>query len=130
MKHVLCRREADDLLDSGEITISRDGRVRAALRPKDAPLPTTPEELRYRYRLMALHWETVRLKYPTKPALTGYVTEHWAQHVEWLLGEEVYEQTVKEPAHGVTYRPSWEILLEYEYELCRKAMNRSTRTTA
>ena len=68
---------------AGDLKLSKDGRLRMARGTSSAPVPTSAEDLRYRYKLMAHHWELARLKLPNKPIFTNYeVKETWLLHVE------------------------------------------------
>ena len=89
-----------------------------------APTPTNAESLRYRYKLIAHHWELARLKLPNKSVFTNYdVKETWLQHIEWLLGEDVLGYSVKDEEGGTEVSLPWKQFLELEYQLRRKAMH-------
>ena len=62
------------------------------------------------------------MKFPSRPALVGYEPEIWARHVEWLLSPEIAKSAIRDRAHGTSILPSWELVLEYEYILRKKAM--------
>jgi hypothetical protein len=72
---------------------------------------------------MANHWEYVRLKNPQHPVFKGYALHRWSDYADWLLGEEVFENTVKDPQGTVQYRPSWHILLDYEFHVRKHMLN-------
>ena len=74
-------------------------------------------------RLMAHHWEMVRLKFPAKEFFAGLTMDLWSQYVNWLLGEDVYDNVVKDTVGNIVYRPSWHILLEYELQVRRRAFH-------
>ena len=40
----------------------------------------------------------------------------------WLLGEEVYNNSVKEASGQAVYKPSWSTLISYEFQVRKKAM--------
>ena len=42
--------------------------------------------------------------------------------MEWLLGEEVYGNVVRNDRDVIIYRPTWPLLLSYEYQVRRKAL--------
>ena len=104
----------------GAISLTPSGELRAKRTPKDAPLPVEPEGLRYRYSLMALHWESVRLKFPSRPAVAGYSSTVWLQHIEWLLSEELYGSCVTDPNSGFSVRPSWKLMLDFELQVLKR----------
>jgi hypothetical protein len=66
-------------------------------------------------------WEFIRLKVPGKGYLADYDIAMWDRYADWLLGEEVYENVIKDDRNCVVFRPSWRLLLEYEFQV-RKRM--------
>ena len=82
--------------------------------------PANSEELRYRLKLMGIAWEFIRLKFPNKAFLQGLSSDTWSDHAEWLLGEEVYGQTVKNHLGEVVFKPAWHTLLSFDFQ-ARKA---------
>ena len=122
LRQVLSQDEDGDTEPWGNLTVTPGGELRARRVSKEVPLPADPEALRYRYRLMALHWEHIRMKFPSRPALVGYNPDIWARHVEWLLSPEIAKSSIRDRAHGFSISPSWELVLEYEYVLRKRAM--------
>jgi hypothetical protein len=109
---------------AGDLKVSKDGRLKMARGTSSAPWPANAESLRYRYKLMAHHWELARLKLPNKPIFTNYeVKETWLQHIEWLLGEDILGYSVKDEEGGAEVSLPWKQFLELEYQLRRKAMH-------
>ena len=99
-----------------------DGTLRSA-RTSTAKgiMPSNPEELRQKYELSLRHWEFLRLRLPDHQLLSGYKMEIWESHVKWLLGKRVYKKEVRSDKNEFVYRPSWELLLGFEYEVRKKA---------
>ena len=122
LRQVLSQDEDGDTEPWGNLTVTPGGELRARRVTKEVPLPADPEALRHRYRLMALHWEHIRMKFPSRPALVGYEPDVWALHVEWLLSPEIAKSAIRDRAHGTSISPSWELVLEYEYVLRKRAM--------
>ena len=58
-------------------------------------LPRTPEELRRRIKLLGVALEFVRLQFPDESVLEKLANTDWLEHLEWLLGEDVYGVTDK-----------------------------------
>ena len=102
----------------GACRIQGDGTVKFTRKAAESAPPTSPEELRGKYKCMARAWELVRLKLPSKPFLSEFRMTSFDTMVDWLLSEDVYRTSVK--AEGFTYRPSWATLLEFEFQLRRK----------
>ena len=84
--------------------------------------PSSPEDLRAKIRLMAVHWSLIQLKFPTHSTVQDYSEQIWSDYVEWLLGEEVYNNDVKDASGKMVYKPSWSVLLTYEMQIRKKAM--------
>ena len=69
---------------------------------------------------MSYAWEMVRLRQPGKSFLKDHTFALWDRYVEWLSGEDIYANEVKDDQGITLYRPSWHTLLEYEYRVrCR-----------
>ena len=107
----------------GGCKIATDGTIKLRKARSEASLPANPEELRSKMRLMAHHWEMVRLKFPAKEFFAGLTMDLWSQYVNWLLGEDVYDNVVKDTVGNIVYRPSWHILLEYELQVRKRAFH-------
>ena len=105
----------------GGCAIQSDGTIKLRRGKVESSMPAKSEELRTKFKVLANHWEFVRLKNPQHPVFKGYTLHMWSDYVDWLLGEEVFENTVKDPQGAVQYRPSWHILLDYEFHV-RKHM--------
>ena len=120
LTEVICREEARE--DGwGAAKIMGDGtlKLQKASRGEATP-PRNSEELRQRIKVMGIAWEFIRLRFPTKPFLNGLDAYTWSDHVEWLLGDEVYNMTVKDHLGEIVFRPAWHTLLTFELE-SRKA---------
>ena len=52
----------------------------------------------------------------------------WADYVEWLLGEDVYENFVHDDSGQVSYRPSWKIFTDFEYQVRKRMCYERGRT--
>ena len=125
LSEVINREEAaDDDWDGGSSMIPRvnpDGTIRFVKARSTGKTPDNPEGLREKIKLMGVAWEYVRLRFPTKPYLVGLVPQDWTDHVEWLLGEDIYQNTVKDAAGTMNYRPSWATVLELDYRVRKRA---------
>ena len=93
-------------------------------------IPSDTEELRQRFKVMGHHWELVRLSRPSKHLFVDF--EHpttWLNHVEWLLGEEIYGYTI-ESASDRPYSVAWKPFLELEFQVRKRAMEILTNDKA
>ena len=120
LTEVICRDEArEDGWGAAKIMTDGTLKLQKASRGEAKP-PRSSEELRQRIKVMGIAWEFIRLRFPTKPFLVGLDAYTWTDHVEWLLGDEVYGMSVKDHLGEVIFRPAWHTLLTFELE-SRKA---------
>ncbi len=80
-------------------------------------MPKDSEQLRARLKTMAMCWELTRLRYPDRRTLAGLTTQVFADLVEYLLGEMVWQ--FRGPADQ---QVSWNDVLEYEWQIRKRAM--------
>ena len=120
LSEVLNKEEANDD-EWGGARVNPDGTIRLLRARSTGKTPDCPEGLRDKVKLMGVAWEYVRLRFPSKPYLAELVAQDWTDHVEWLLGEDVYGYVVKDSAQTISYRPSWATLVELDYRVRRKA---------
>jgi hypothetical protein len=87
-------------------------------------LPVCPEALRRKYELMTTHWLMVKAKAPATSALKGFTEESFADLRKYLLGEWVWGLEIKDPKRSgaIIARPSWGLVLNYEFELRKAAI--------
>ena len=111
----------------GGCAIQSDGTIKPRKGKVESSMPAKSEELRTKLKVMCNHWEYVRLKNPQHPLFKDYTLHMWSDYADWLLGEDVFENTVKDPQGAVQYRPSWHILLDYEFHV-REHMLRLVNT--
>ena len=120
LKEVISKEE--DLHDPWSVKMRSDGTLQLKRGRVESVPPETPEDLRRKFRIMAAAWEYVRLKHSSKAYLEGLGPEIWQEYVEWLLGEEVYQNGARNEKDEVIYRPSWATLLTYDFQVRRKAL--------
>ena len=103
------------------IAINPDGSVKTTkVSTAKGSMPKTPEQLRDKLKLIGIHWEFVRIRMPGHPSLRDYDLDIWRKHAEWLLGKKVYQREVTSEEGKIVYRPSWSLLLDFEYALRKK----------
>ena len=89
-------------------------------------LPTTTEELRQKLKLEAHAWLMIAAKMRNKVYLRGLEEKHFDRDTDYVLGDKCYQLLVpgpsgeKQPLH-----PLWHILLDYEYELRKRAIRKA-----
>jgi hypothetical protein len=96
-------------------------------RPK-GKLPTNTEELRQKLRVEGNAWLMVAAKLRNKVYLRGLQQRHFDRYVDYLLGEKCYGMMIPGPGgEKVPLSPPWHIMLDYEFELRKKAVRRAHR---
>ena len=60
----------------------------------------------------------VLLKGTGRHALDGYNVTLFQDHVDWLLGDDVYGLKIK-VGPGSTRQPTWPLMLDFEWEVRR-----------
>ena len=110
------------------VDVRRDGLLHIVKGKRSAPLPTNPEQLRDVFRVMGLHWEMVHLKGAGRSVLKDYSPLVFEKHVEFLLGDECYR--IGEANPTMACRPSWDLLLKYDFELRKYAIKKGQRGRA
>ena len=85
-------------------------------------MPATTEQLRHKYRLLAVHWGMLSQRYPNKSWAKDYDPATLRNHVDWLLGEHVAELRAVSPSGEEAIGPSWPVVLRYELEVRKEAM--------
>eukprot|EP00971_Amphidinium_carterae_P017142 338290-Amphidinium_carterae.1 len=95
---VMCRQEtaAEPYgINSLQGKVMPDGSLRLKKSKVESTLPSTPEELRQKLKLMMHMWEVVKIRCPGKAFVQSPSFELWRSYAEWLLGEEVYACVVR-----------------------------------
>jgi hypothetical protein len=115
--------KSTDHLSFTEISSSA-GAVKVRKAPKALPPPRNTEELRARMTTLAVLLGIAGLKHSTRLWLKTSTPELWHTYVEHTLGEKVanYHTHIQ----GAEQKPSWEIVLNYEYQIrkaaCKKVL--------
>ena len=114
-----------------QTSLDQSGRVRVTRHRPKGKMPTNTEELRLKLRVEANAWLMVASKMRNKVYLRGLEQRHFEKYVDYLLGEKCYHMMVPTASgEKMALQPPWHILLDYEYELRRKAVKRARRDGA
>ena len=130
LAEVINKEEAQDD-DWGGARVNPDGSIRLIKARSTGKSPDSPEGLREKIKLMGVAWEYVRLRYPARPYLANLGPQDWSDHLEWLLGEDVYQYVVRDASNTISYRPSWATIIELDYrvrKLAYKLVNEGSAT--
>ncbi|CAL1149061.1 unnamed protein product [Cladocopium goreaui] len=109
--------------------IDRSGNVRVKKGHGETKPPKTPEELRQRLKLVGHTYVMTQLKFPNRAVLRGLDPNIFMKLADYLLGEHVHGLSAKDEKGEVISRPSFELVLSYEYQIRKfatKAMNEGT----
>ena len=85
---------------------SRSGVVRVRKPPRRVPDPTSSEQLRHRFRVWALSWRLTAAKNASLPAYTNVTAEAFHEHVEYILGEDVFKLEARDANEKLLSRPA------------------------
>ena len=97
-------------------SMTQQGRAKfAKVRSRVHP-PRDLEELRRRCKTMWLHWEIMKLKHPDRDVMAHLSRESWDGVLDYLLGATVWGYASRSGC-----RLQWQDLLNYEFEIRRKA---------
>ena len=116
----------DDEAQSLSATVDPSGRIRISKAKNKAKLPASTEELRMRLRVEGNTWLMLAAKCTNRSWLQGLTPSTFGRYTDWLLGERVFDMKIPMGDTMESLRPSWTILLNFEYQ-CRKAAFRWVR---
>ena len=105
----------------GGCSISSDGTPKLKRGRAESTVPSKPEELRSKLKVLATLWEYVRLKFPKKPMVKSYELSLWSDYADWLLGDEVYDSVINANGGDLKYRPAWTTVLELDFQVRKRA---------
>ena len=110
--------QADVVQQSSKAVIQmRRTRVRSQM-------PATTEQLRHKYRLLAVHWEMICARYSNKGWAAGYKPSVFRDHVDWLLGDDVSDLRAVAAEGRESIKPTWQRVLRCELEIRKEATRR------
>ncbi len=121
---VSVREAGDENVETGLLFNPSSGTMRPAAARIRVPPPSDSEGLRHRYRLMRVHWELVKSRYPDRRCFANFEPNVWGTIVDHLLGPKIWG--FRAPGN-VGLR--WSDLLQYEFEIRRKAVEKLTDGT-
>ena len=110
-----------DVDDSGVIKVRRGGR--------DGKLPTSPEEFRAKHKLIGNAWLFMKSKHGNRPRLADQDTGDYPRLSDHVLGKHCYGLRVQGP-DGSSQGPRWQLVLDYDYQVRKKAYELVTTTNA
>ena len=83
------------------------------------PLPKTPEELRLRFRTLAVCWEFMRMKFPSKSQHRSAKVDVIDRYVEWLYGPKVWGLAQIKDGRPVS-TPTIDIVIDFDLQLRKR----------
>ena len=103
-----------DLTATGSLTLKRT-KVKGCL-------PKGTEELRAKYKLMSVHWGMIKFRHQEAGFLKDYNPDAFADVLEYLLSDEVWQLRARDRTGCKVVAPSREALLGYEQEIRTEAI--------
>jgi hypothetical protein len=100
--------------------LDKDGAIRLKRAAKKVDLPPDSEQLRIRLKILSTSFMLARYQHSTRPWLQTCTPGIWLEHVDYVLGPEVYGYSIA--IEGVKVSPSWSVVLAYEFQLRKKAV--------
>ena len=120
MQDIVCVFNDDGGHDVGFV-VHTDGTMKARRSAgKKGTIPKTTEDLRNKFKIVKHMWEYVRLKSPALSFLRAFDMDIWDRYADFLLGETVFGLQLDSETVGTTIRPSWALLLEFDFEFRKK----------
>jgi hypothetical protein len=84
-------------------------------------LPQNSEELRARLTLLGTAWIFAGIQQTNRECLKGLHPQVFQDYLEYLLGENVYGLVARGGGIPTGSGPSWQVILNYEFEIRAKA---------
>jgi hypothetical protein len=110
------------------LSVSANGDIQFRAGDVKGTTPSKPEELRRIFKLMGACWEFIRLKVPGKSYLADHSQAVWDDYADWLLGDDVFDCVVRDSGRDVIYKPSWNLVLDLDYQIRKLAYKLVNRT--
>ena len=98
----------------------KDGALRIKKGLQRVALPSDSEALRRRVKLLGISYTVARAKHPTRAWLATALPDVWSDHLDYVLGEQVYGFRV--PCAGRELRPDWAVVIAYELQIRKEAL--------
>jgi len=112
---------------SGSVDLRWDNVLQLRTGRHTVAVPRSPEELRYRIRLMRTLWSYLKLKGVAPQLLSAYDGAIWDEYVEFVLGPQGWALQSMDANGQVVASPTWKGILHWEHELRKEAVKRINR---
>ena len=122
LTEVLSVNDAAGECEDVRFALVQGGSLRLKKSRSSVAMPANPEELRSRYRIMWVHWQVTRMRFPERESLRNMGRDALEVVLDYVLGKEVAAyRTAK------NVRLSWTEILEYEFEIRKMACKRTNQ---
>jgi hypothetical protein len=111
--------QSDDVMGA---VFDTDGTLRVKKGIQKVMLPGDAEALRRRIHILGITWTLAKLSHPARGWLQTASPDVWREHLDHVLGEEVYGFKITSSAGDRSSRSSWKTLLSYEFQLRKEAI--------
>ena len=99
-----------------------DGTLRVKKGTQKVMLPGDAEALRRRIHVLGITWTVAKLSHPARGWLQSATPDVWREHLDHVLGDEVYGFKITSSSGDRSSRSSWKTLLAYEFQLRKEAI--------
>ncbi|OLP90151.1 hypothetical protein AK812_SmicGene28324 [Symbiodinium microadriaticum] len=116
-----------------QTTVDTTGHVRLIKQKSKGEMPQNTEQLRTTLRIEGNMWCFLGSKYKNKVFFRDMTPEVWLDYANYILGDKCYLMQVPTPGKGKgksdlsALRPPWIVVLNYEYEMRREAVQQASR---
>jgi len=119
LKQVTSKEDAEVEYLSAEV--GENGQIRVNRGSRDGNSPSTPEELRSKHKLIANAWIFLRTKHENRFWLKDLEPQDFYRLSDHVLGKNCLGLRVASNHSGAQQGPKWEVILDYEFQIRKKA---------
>ena len=116
LSEVASKEDGEEQYLTADIDLSAGGAVKIKKGTRDGRMPTSPEHLRAKLRLVGNVWCFLRTRHTTTRWLKDITPRTFDLYADFILGKQVYGLR-----GAADTEPPWSLILNYEYEMRKKA---------
>ena len=119
LKQVTSKEDAE--VEFLHAEVGENGQIRVNRGSRDGGSPSTPEELRAKHKLIGNAWIFLRTKHENRFWLKDLEPQDFFRLSDHVLGKNCLGLRVASGRSGSHLGPKWEIILDYEFQIRKKA---------
>ena len=116
LSEVTSKDDGEEQFLTADIDLSAGGAVKIKKGARNGHMPNNPEALRAKLKLVGHVWAFLKTRHTTNRWLRDFTPKCFEVYVDFLLGKSVYGLR-----GAANTEPPWALILNYEYELRKKA---------